>query len=160
MKDKVSITLDETLMKLIDSLRGDVPRSKFIENYLKDSVGFFEGLWIFADELSKITRKEAAVLAAQQASGKPLHRHNGFIASKSDAIEFYDQELNKLFSVERTEMKNLKVGFDKNFKRLRQDKGIMAPMHFAFGKRKVYLFTKPIGNASFRGENPHLLPRI
>jgi hypothetical protein len=160
MKDKISITLEERLMRAIDVMRGDVPRSKFIENHLKASTGFFEALWIFADELNRITRREILTAHVSQPVGKPLYRHEGFITLQDSSLDFYDKEFIKLFSVPRSKIKGLTVGYDKDFKRFQHSRGVIPPMHFIFDRKKLYLFTKPVGNQIFRGENPFLQSQI
>ena len=37
MNQKISISLDENIVKLIDMERGDIPRSRYIENVLKST---------------------------------------------------------------------------------------------------------------------------
>ncbi|MBX8635190.1 MAG: hypothetical protein KIS30_00965 [Thermoplasmata archaeon] len=56
--EKISISLDENIIKLIDAEIGDVPRSKYIENVLKTAGSLFEALWIFSDEFENITKLE------------------------------------------------------------------------------------------------------
>ncbi len=152
-KTKVSITLNDTLTRFIDLVRGDVPRSKFIENYLKDRISLFEVIWIYSDELNKLSKKELIYSRVSQTLGKPLHRYEGFIDVNKDSLDFYDTELSRLFSISKLEIKNLKVGYDKDFKSLLNSKGMNPPMHFSFGKRKMYIFTRPLGGLFFKGEN-------
>ena len=152
-KTKVSITLNDTLTRFIDLVRGDVPRSKFIENYLKDKISLFEVIWLYGDELRKITKKELIYAGVSQTIGKPLHKYEGFIDVSKDSLDFYDNDLERLFSISKMEMKNLKVSYDKDFKSLLHSKGMNPPMHFSFGKRKMYLFTRPLGGVFFKGQN-------
>lgn len=152
-KIKISITLNDTLMRLIDLIRGDIPRSKFIENYLKGSIGIFEAIWIYGDELDKITKKEFLYSHISQPLGKPLHRYEGFIDINKESLDFYDVTLEKLFSVPKQDIKSFKVCYDKRFRRLLHSRGANPPMHFSFDKRTIYLFTRPIGGIVFKGNN-------
>ncbi len=156
-KTKVSITLNDTLTRFIDLVRGDVSRSKFIENYLKDKISLFEVMWIYGDELRKVTKKELIYAHVSQPIGKPLHKYEGFVDVSKDSLDFYDSDLERLFSISKTEMKDLKVSYDKDFKRLLHSRGANPPMHFSFGKRKMYLFTRPLGGLVFRGQNEIIL---
>ncbi|MCL4400495.1 MAG: hypothetical protein M1348_00390 [Candidatus Parvarchaeota archaeon] len=150
-KDKISITLNDTLMRFIDLARGDVPRSKFIENYLKDSLGLFEAVWIFLDELSKVKKSELAY--AHVPLSTPLHRHEGLIDVQKDGLDFYDKDLNKLFSINKGEIRQLSVKYDKDFKRFVHSNVANPPMRIASKDKKVYLFTRQIGASIFKGEN-------
>lgn len=155
-KMKVSITLNDTLMRFIDLVRGDVPRSRFIENYLKDKVSLFEAIWISSDELKALTNKERLYAGVAGTVGRPLHKHEGFIDVGRDSLDFYDKELQRTFSLHKSEIRSTRVGYDKDFRR-----GINPPpMRLTLKKGKMYLFTRRLGSVSFRGENPVLLQAL
>ena len=151
MKGKISITLDEYIIKFVDSHRGDVPRSKLIENYLKSKMSLFEVLWIFADEIPKTSSSEWISAHLSQPLGKPLHKHEGFIEIEGDNLEFYDTNFIKQFSVDKKTIKNLSISYDGNFKRFRDSRGMIPPMQFSMGKRKIYIFIRT------EGRLPHIM---
>lgn len=150
-KDKISITLNETLMKFIDLVRGDVPRSKFIENQIKSNLALFEAVWLFSDELKKVKRSELAY--AHIPLGTPLHKHEGLLDLQKDTLDFYDNELNRLFSINRTDIRQFSVKYDKDFKRFVHSNVANPPMRLVFGNKKMYIFTRPLGASIFKGEN-------
>ncbi len=160
MKDKISITLDEKLMKYIDIIRGDIPRSKFIENYLRDSSGLFEAVWIFSDELKKVNWRSQFSAHTSQPLGKPLHKHEGFIGIVPNEIKFYDGQLLPLFNVAKKDAKKIKVGYDDNFKRFGDSRGLMPPLHFSFDKKTIYIFTRQIGKVFFTGNDEEILRKV
>ena len=80
MKDKVAISIDESLLRFVDLKRGDVPRSKFIENCIKAVSNLYQALWVFRDELKDISWTERWLAAhTSQPIGKPLHKHEGYV---------------------------------------------------------------------------------
>jgi hypothetical protein len=160
MKSKISITLNDSLTNFIDLFRGDVPRSKFIENYLRDSMGVLEAVWTFSDEMKGIGVKRRLSSDLSQPLGKQLHAHEGFVYVNENALNFYDKALQLLISANKNDIKNVKVSFDSNFRRLRDSRGLNPPLTFRLGRRKVYLFAKKIGDTTFRGDNEYLVKRL
>lgn len=141
MKEKISITLDEHLIRFVDSHRGDVPRSKFIENYIRERTNLFSALWIFKDEIPKAGMYEQWIsVHLSQPFGKPLHKHAGFIEVGDSRLIFYDQDMNEQFSVNKNKMNSLKVAYDQNFRRLKDSRGLIPPLQFGYDKTRIYLF--------------------
>ena len=157
MQEKISITLNEGLMRLVDLMRGDVSRSRFIENSLKAGIGLFEAVWIFSDELAKIGIKQLAASHLSQPFGKPLHRHEGFIDVQKDMLDFYDTKMNLVFSVKKADIRNVKVGYDRTFRRFKHSRGFVPPLHFQTKKKTIYLFVKSIGDLTYKGNDPHFI---
>ena len=156
-KTKVSITLDERLMRFIDVIRGDIPRSKFIENYLKDKVNLFEAVWIFSNEFSKVTKREIILAHLSQPLGQPLHKHTGFIELNRDGISFYDESFKRLFSVKPKKSNQPRVGYDGVFTRISKSRGTNPPLRLSVNKEKLYFFVKAPGETVFRGDNPKFM---
>lgn len=152
MKEKISITLNDALVKFIDSERGDVPRSKFIENYIKTRSSMFEALWIFSDELGKLSAAEWISAHASQPLGKPLHKHSGYV-SVGAYLNFYDQGMAKQFSLERSKIRDFKVGYDSKFTRFRHSRGLNPPASFSVNGKKIYIFTRNFDRAQYVGDN-------
>ncbi len=160
MVEKISISLDDEIVQVIDAVRGDVPRSKYIENIIRSSGMFFRALWIFSDELDQVSSRERWLVAhTSQPMGKPLHKHEGYVLASGDDLKFYDNQKNLVFTMNRGTIKGMEVGYDGTFKRLRDSRGAIPPMIIKTERRTVYLFTSPIakkrlrGDKIFRGEN-------
>ncbi|MBX8642233.1 MAG: hypothetical protein KIY10_06640 [Thermoplasmata archaeon] len=163
MNEKVSISLDENIIKLIDAERGDVPRSRYIENLLKTAGSLFEALWIFSDEFDSVTKMERWLAAhASQPLGRPLHKHEGYLSVTDNALRFYNDKMDLLFIIEKRSILNMSVSYDEQFKRFRDSRGLIPPLKLELDNRIVYLFTKTIGRKRlgggwmFRGENEAL----
>ena len=157
MQEKISITLNKGLMQLVDMMRGDVSRSRFIENSLKAGMGLFEAVWIFSNELKKMSIKDFAASHLSQPFGKPLHRHEGFIDMQKDSLDFYDNDMNLLFSVKKSEIRNIKVGYDDKFRRFKHSRGLLPPLHFQMKNRTIYLFVRSSGEIMFKGNNQRFI---
>ncbi len=161
---KISISLDEDIVKLIDAERGDVPRSKYIENIIKSTGLIFDAIWIFSDEFDEVTNVERWIEAhTSQPIGKPLHKHEGFLSISGDSLHFFDKDMNFLFELKKFDINNITVEYDDIFKRFRDSRGFLPPMKIVLNNRNMYLFTKPIGkislrgNGIYRGENEKIL---
>jgi len=160
MVEKISISLDDEIVQVIDAVRGDVPRSKYIENIIRSSGMFFRALWIFSDEFEQVSSRERWLVAhASQPLGKPLHKHEGYVLASGEDLRFYDNQKNFVFTMNREIIKGMEVGYDGTFKRFRDSRGALPPMIIKTERRTVYLFTAPIakkrlrGDKIFRGEN-------
>lgn len=160
ISQKISISIDEDILALIDAERGDIPRSKYIENTIRKSGYFFEVLWISSNEFDTLSNKERWFSAhTSQPIGKPLHKHEGYIVLSGNSINFYNERKEVEFSIDRSSIKDLAVTYDEVFKRLRDSRGMIPPMKITLEKNTIYIFTKPIGkkgllrNNIFRGEN-------
>ena len=153
MNQKISISLDEDLIKLIDAERGDTPRSKFIENTLKSAGSLFQILWIFSDEFESVSNAERWLSAhTSQPIGKPLHKHEGFLSISENSLRFYNNDMDLVFSIERGSIKELEVTYDETFKRFRDSRGFMPPLKIVLESNAIYLFTKTIGKKKLRGD--------
>ena len=153
MNQKISISLDENIVKLIDMERGDIPRSRYIENVLKSTGSLLEVLWIFSDEFDSISRMERWGSAhASQPIGKPLHKHEGYLSVSGESLRFYNRNMDLLFAVGKDSIRDLTVEYDDVFRRLRDSRGLLPPMKISLGGRSVYMFTKPIGKKRLRGD--------
>jgi len=157
---KISISIDEDILKLIDAERGDVPRSKYIENAIRKSGSFFEALWISSDEFETITNKERWLSPhTSQPVGKPLHKHGGYLVLSGNYMHFYNENKELISSIERSSIKDISVTYDDVFRRFRDSRGLNPPMRITLGKSNIYLFTKPLGkkgllrNSMYKGEN-------
>ncbi len=160
MSQKISISIDEDILALIDAERGDIPRSKFIENTIRKSGYFFEALWIFLNEFDTLSNKERLLSAhTSQPIGKPLHKHEGYLVLSGNSMNFYNERKELEFSIDKSSIRDLAVTYDEVFKRLRDSRGMIPPMKITLEKNTIYIFTKPIGrkgllrNNIFRGEN-------
>ncbi len=163
MTQKISISLDESIIKIIDAERGDVPRSKYIENALKATGSFFEALWISSDEFENVTGMERWLSAhASQPVGKPLHKHEGYLSIAENTLRFYDKEMSLMFSIDRGAIRNLAVTYDETFRRFRDSRGLIPPLRIALDGKDIYLFTKTVGKSRsklgwmFKGSNEAL----
>ncbi len=161
--EKISISLDENIIKLIDAERGDVPRSKYIENVLKTAGSLFEALWIFSDEFENVTKLERWLTAhTSQPLGRPLHKHEGYLSVTENALRFYNDKMDLLFIIEKRSIKDITVTYDERFKRFRDSRGLIPPLKVVLENKVMYLFTKTIGRRRlgggwmFKGENEAL----
>ena len=153
MSEKISVSLDGDIVEVIDAARGDVSRSRYIENIIRSSGMFFKALWIFSDELDQVTKKERWLVAhTSQPIGKPLHKHEGFVFVIGDDLKFYGTDKELLFTINRDSIKGLKVGYDEAFRRLRDSRGLIPPMRIETERRTIYLFTQPVGGKRLRGD--------
>jgi len=157
---KISISIDEDILGLIDAERGDVPRSKYIENAIRKSGSFFEALWISSDEFETITAKERWLSPhTSQPVGKPLHKHEGYLVLSGNYMHFYNKNKELVLSIERGSIKDISVTYDDVFRRFRDSRGLNPPMRITLDKNKIYLFTKLLGkkglfrNSIYKGEN-------
>ncbi len=160
MKQKISITLNDTLMRFIDLIRGDVPRSKFIENYLKEKTNLFEAVWTFSDEMKNISKKELLTAHISQPFCKPLCKHEGFIDIQRDSLDFYDKELQRLFTIKKIDIKSAKVEYDSTFRRFKHSRGLNPPLRLIFGKKKLYVFVRGLGELVFKGNDSRVLQSL
>lgn len=153
MNQKISISLDENIVKLIDMERGDIPRSRYIENVLKSTGSLFEVLWIFSDEFESLSRMERWGSAhASQPIGKPLHKHEGYLSVSGDFLRFYNENMDLLYVIRRDSIRDLSVAYDDVFRRFRDSRGLLPPMKLILDNKTVYMFTKPIGKKRLRGD--------
>ena len=153
MSQKVSISLDENILKLIDAERGDVPRSKFIESVLRSTGSFFEVMWIFSDEFDTLTRMERwGSTHTSQPIGKPLHKHEGFLSISENAIRFYDTDMNLLFSINKISIRDISRGYDDVFRRFRDSRGFIPPLKISLENKTLYLYSRTIGKKGIRGD--------
>lgn len=152
MSQKVSISIDEELLKIIDAERGDVPRSKYIENAIRSAGSFFEALWIFSDEFDGLTKIERwGSSHASQPIGKPLHTHEGYISISDHSLRFYDSKMELLFSLERNSVRSINTSYDDVFRRFRDSRGFIPPQRIELEDKTLYLYTRPIGKKKIRG---------
>ncbi len=159
-KQKISITLDSGLVTFLNKERGDVPLSKFIENYVRAKVHLHEALWIFKDEMDKITATEWLSAHTTQPIGKPLHKHKGFIAVDKGNLIFYDEEMDRQFSVRQRDIRGLSVSYDATFRRFRDSRGLIPPLHFRFNNKGIYLFTRPANKVMYTGYDKAFLGEL
>jgi hypothetical protein len=164
MAQKISISLDEKIVKLIDMDRGDVPRSRYIENVIKSAGFLLEALWLFSDEFDSISTWERWVSAhTSQPIGKPLHKHEGYLSISGGSMRFYTPDMDPLYVVKRDSITDISVGYDEFFKRFRDSRGLIPPMKVTLQNKSIYMFTKSLGkrgigkNSMFRGENEAIL---
>ena len=117
-----------------------------------------EAMWIFRGEV-----KKAGLLAewdahTSQPLGRPLHKHEGYIEADEKSVALVEGTNRK--EIPKSEIRNLRVGFDKDFRRLRDSRGLDKPMHFSFGDEAVYIFTRCPGSVFWRGKNTTLFDAI
>ncbi len=161
MNERISISLDEGLLKLIDRERGDVPRSKFIESLIKMRINIFQALWIFDDEFDEISRRERWIEAhASQPIGKPLHKHSGYVTVDEEELRFYDDNLVNLFVIKREEVKDPVIGYDERFRRFRDSRGLIPPFHINWNGKEIYMFTRTTGKRIFYGNNESFINAV
>ena len=160
MTQKISISLDENIVKLIDMERGDIPRSRYIENVIKSTGLMLEALWLFSDEFDSVSGWERWVSAhTSQPLGKPLHKHDGFISITGSSMHFYNGNMELLYTIKKDSIIDLSVGYDEFFKRFRDSRGFIPPMKVTLQDKSIYMFTKTLERkginrgAIFRGEN-------
>lgn len=160
MNQKISISMDENIIKLVDAERGDIPRSRYIENAIKSKGAFFEALWLSSDEIAGVTRKERWLSAhASQPIGKPLHKHEGYLSISENTLRFYSRDMDPLFSVDKNSIRGMAVTYDDLFRRFRDSRGLVPPLKLVLESKAIYLFTKTVGRTrlreyrTFRGDN-------
>ena len=161
MKDKVAISIDESLLRFVDLKRGDVPRSKFIENCIKAVSKLYQALWVFRDELKDISWTERWLsVHTSQPIGKPLHKHEGYVTLNDGQVSFYDIDFNQLYSARIDGLRDIQVGYDDSFRRWKDSRGFIPPLHFEFERRRVYLFIRPIGRSTYKGDSEPFLTAL
>lgn len=164
MTQKISISLDENIVKLIDMDRGDIPRSRYIENVIKSTGFLLEALWLFSDEFDNISGFDRWVSAhTSQPVGKPLHKHEGYLSITGNSMHFYNKNMEPLYIVKKETIVGLTVGYDEFFRRFRDSRGFIPPMKVTLQNKSIYMYTKTLerrgirkGNV-FRGENEAIL---
>lgn len=117
-----------------------------------------EALWIFREEVKKAGFLAEWEAHTSQPLGMPLHKHEGYIEVDKKSVALV--EGNNRIEIPKSEISNLQVGFDKDFKRLRDSRGLDEPMHFSFGNEAVYIFTRGSNSAFWRGKNTTLFEAI
>ena len=112
----------------------------------------FDALWIFDSEIDEVSKSERWLDAhISQPLGKPEHKHEGYIEVSKDTIVLREED--NVTQIPKSEITELKVGYDENFRRIRDSRGIIEPMCLSFDDKKVYLFTRKPGDRLFSGQN-------
>lgn len=118
----------------------------------------FEALWIFREEVKRAGFSAEWDAHTSQPLGRPLHKHEGYIEVGEEAAALV--EGGNRTEIPKSEIRNLRVGFDKDFRRLKDSRGVDGPMHFSFSDEVVYIFTRSPGSTFWRGENIALFDAI
>ena len=87
-----------------------------------------------------------------------MHKHEGHVEAGEKSVVLVEGD-NKT-EISKSEIRNLRVGFDSDFRRFEDSRGLEKPMHFSFGDEVVYIFTRSPGSAFWRGENTALFEAI
>ena len=118
----------------------------------------FEALWIFREEVKRAGFSAEWDAHTSQPLGRPLHKHEGYVEAGEESVVLVEGD-NKT-EIPKSEIRNLRVSFDSDFRRSKDSRGLEKPMHFSFGDEVVYIFTRGPGSAFWRGENAALLEVI
>lgn len=122
----------------------------------------FEALWIFREEAKKAGFSAELDAHTSQPLGRPLHKHEGYIEVDEKSVALIEADNRK--EIPKSEISNLRVGlrvgFDKDFRRLRDTRRLDKPMHFSFGDEAVYVFTRDPDSVFWRGKNTTLFEAI
>lgn len=152
MKENASVSLDKNVSNIIDIFRGETPRIKFINDSIKRGLGLFEAVWIFKNELIKLSIQRKMLARVGRGTIKPVHRHSGFVEITQESVEFYNKDLNILImSIEKKFMRDTKVGYDRFFKKSFYP--YSPPLSFTFGGKTIYLFLRLPGERKFKGDD-------
>ncbi len=150
MHNKIVLKLDKSLAVFVDSLRGPESRGKFIEDSLRRLSNMFEAVWFFSDEMPRSkTRGKSRSLRAI--------KHIGFIDVQPDSLEFYGYDFEHRFSVPLKSISGLKVSYDLRFKKTGRLKRPNPPLHFNFGEKTIYVFTRGFDDIKFKGDNKRFI---
>ncbi|MGC8533209.1 MAG: hypothetical protein ACP5MV_01080 [Candidatus Parvarchaeum sp.] len=151
-KENASVSVDKNILNIVDIFRGETPRMKFINDSLKRGLGLFEAVWIFRKELLELGLHKKVIARVGRSSIKPLHKHSGFVEITQESIEFYNKKLDTLLMrVEKKSISEVKVGYDKLFRK--EFYPYSPPLRFIFNGRKVYLFLRLPGEKKFKGDD-------
>jgi len=115
-------------------------------------------LWIFKDEIANPGPGARFAAHVSQPMGSPLHKHEGFLEVDSESVTLEEGENNRV--IPKSEVRDLQVGFDKNFRQFRDSRGPFPPMHFTFGDDQVYIFTRGSRFGYWQGKNAALSEAI
>lgn len=114
----------------------------------------FEAIWIFRDELKHPGLLDELEAHTSQPIGMPLHKHRGHISVDRSSVTLAEGE--DLRRIPRSEISGIEISYDAYFRRLRDSRGLIPPMHFAFGDEAVYLFTRVSKSQAWLGTNAAL----
>jgi len=111
-------------------------------------------LWIFRDELREVDSGELWAAHLSQPMGNPLHRHEGFLEVDGKSLTLEEKDDRK--EIPLSEIEDLQVSFDENFRQFKDSRGLLPPMHFSFGNDAVYIFTRGSRFGYRQGKNTAL----
>ena len=121
-------------------------------------------LWIYRDEIPRATNEQVWSAHTSQPIGEPLHNHKGFIEVTPTSVVFeeisptlavFDEKEDRK-EISKSEIKDLQVSYDDNFRQWRDSRGADPPMHFSFGSDEVYIFTLGEHWGYWQGKNTAL----
>ena len=115
-------------------------------------------LWIYKDEIARAGSKEVWSAHTSQPIGSPLHEHEGFLEVTEDSVLL--EEKGNTTEIPKSEIRDLLVGYDDNFRQFRDSRGTLPPMHFSFGNIQVYIFTLGEHWGYWQGKNTALAEAI
>jgi hypothetical protein len=115
-------------------------------------------LWIYRDEIKNVGSAEVWSVHASQPVGGPLHKHEGFLEVDEDPVILEEGENKRV--IPKSEIRDLQVSYDKNFRQFRDSRGMLPPMHFSFGDDEVYIFTLGSRFGYWQGKNTALSDAI
>ncbi|EEZ92938.1 MAG: hypothetical protein BJBARM4_0451 [Candidatus Parvarchaeum acidiphilum ARMAN-4] len=92
-KENASVSVDKSVLNIVELFRGETPRAKFINDSLKRGLGLFEAVWIFKRELLELSMHNKVIARVTRSSIKPIHKHAGFVEITQESIEFYNKNL-------------------------------------------------------------------
>lgn len=152
IKENASVSVDKSVLNIIDLFRGETPRAKFINDSLKRGLGLFEAVWIFKKELLELGMHDKVIARVARSSIKPLHKHAGFVEITQESIEFYNKKLDKaVMSINKKSISEINIGYDKLFKK--EFYSYSAPLRFVFNGKTLYLFLRLPGEKKFKGDD-------
>ena len=152
MKENLSVSVNKNLINVIDMFRGDTPRIKFINDSIKRGLGLFEALWIFREELNKISMTKKILSKVGRSSVKPVHKHSGFVIITQESVDFYSKKLDRpILLIHKKNIKEVKVGYDETFKKSFYP--YSPPLKIVFDGKTMYLFLRLPGEKKFRGDD-------
>lgn len=151
-KENASVSVDKSVLNIVDLFRGETPRAKFINDSLKRGLGLFEAVWIFKRELLELSMHKKVIARVTKSAIRPLHKHSGFVEITQESIEFYNKKLDKLImSVDKKSISETSVGYDKFFKK--EFYSYSPPLRFIFNGKTIYLFLRLPGERKFKGDD-------
>ena len=152
MKENLSVSVNKNLINVIDMFRGDTPRIKFINDSIKRGLGLFEALWIFREELNKISMTKKILPKVGRSSVKPVHKHSGFVIITQESVDFYSKKLDRpILLIHKKNIKEVKAGYDETFKKSFYP--YSPPLKIVFDGKTMYLFLRLPGEKKFRGDD-------